>query len=56
MRLTPAAIDIDREDVSKVYESKELTEKNRIYLNKIIDLAQEEDIMLILLKSPLMLR
>jgi len=52
VRLTPAAIDIDREDVSKVYESKELTEKNRIYLNKIIDLAQEEDIMLILLKSP----
>ncbi|NLY71609.1 MAG: hypothetical protein GX076_08070 [Clostridiales bacterium] len=52
VRLTTAAIDIDRQDISKVKEAKQLTEKNRYYLNKIIDLAQQEGIFLILLKSP----
>jgi hypothetical protein len=52
VRLTTSAIDIEREDISRVKDIKIGNEKNLIYLNKIIDLANEKEIRLILLKAP----
>ena len=39
-------------DVNSISEAKELSEKNEIYINKIIDLAKEKNIELILVKTP----
>lgn len=52
VRLTTAAIDIVREDVTGITDVRYGTEKNLVYLNKIIDLSEEKGIELILFKSP----
>ncbi|MDD2216518.1 MAG: hypothetical protein PHR60_01390 [Eubacteriales bacterium] len=52
VRLTSASNEIVREDVTAITEVKVGAEKSMLYLNKIIDLAQEENIRLVLLKAP----
>ncbi|MFA7660578.1 MAG: SGNH/GDSL hydrolase family protein [Anaerovoracaceae bacterium] len=52
VRLTEISKEVEWEDVSDVTKSKVGTEKNMEYLNKIVDLAEEEDIPLLLFKSP----
>jgi hypothetical protein len=52
VRLTSAAIDVEWEDVTKIEEVKIGTEKNFIYLNKMMDLAEEEGIRLVFFKAP----
>lgn len=52
VRLTSAAIDLKQEDVSSVTEARTLTDKNILYLNKIIDLAEENGVRLVLFKAP----
>lgn len=39
-------------DLNHVVESSEISDKNKLYLNKIIELAKENDIELILVKTP----
>lgn len=45
----------DNAKVLNIEESQEITQKNRIYLEKIINLANDEGIELILVKSPCLL-
>ncbi len=52
VRLTEISSEVVWEDVSAVTEVKVGTQKNMEYLNKIIDLAEKENIRLVLFKSP----
>jgi len=52
VRLTEISDEVVWEDVSAVTNSKVGTQKNMEYLNKMIDLAEAEDIPLLLFKSP----
>lgn len=52
VRLAEVSGDVVWEDVSDIAESRIGTEKNLEYLQKIIDLAEEEGIELLLFKSP----
>ena len=52
VRLTPAAIGVERVDLAEAEGRARLTEKNRLYINKIIDLAKRHGIRLILFKTP----
>lgn len=52
VRLTDVSKEVVWEDVSSVTESRVGTQKNIDYLHKIIDLAERENIRLVLFKSP----
>jgi hypothetical protein len=52
VRLVDVSKDVVWEDVSGVTESRVGTQKNIEYLNRIIDLAEQENIRLVLFKSP----
>lgn len=52
VRLKEAATDIEVPDLTDFNPTPRITDKNREYLNKMIDLAQEENIELILFKAP----
>ncbi len=52
VRLTSAAIDIEREDVAEIVDAASITEKNMYYINKIIDLAREKGIDIVFFKAP----
>lgn len=50
--LTTTDAEAQHYDVSGVTECEELTEKNLLYLNKIIDLCEEQGVELMLVKTP----
>lgn len=52
VRLEEVSSKPEQEEVSEITESKEIIQKNCDYINKIIDLANENGIELILFKSP----
>lgn len=52
VRLTTSAIDLVYTDVSSVTDTAIANEKNVEYLNKMIDLAEQEGIRLVLFKAP----
>lgn len=52
VRLTSAAIDVVYEDVSQITETRVGTGKSLTYIGKMIDLAEEKGIRLVLFKAP----
>ena len=50
--LTEAISDAIAPDVENISEKSEITEKNLLYLNKIIDLCEEQGVELMLVKTP----
>ena len=52
VRLTTAAINVERPDLSDARGRARISAKNREYVNKIIDLTKEKGIRLILVKAP----
>lgn len=52
VRLTSAAIDIEREDIADVNDTVPISDKNIHYINKMIDLAKSNGVKIVFFKSP----
>ncbi len=50
--LTSTFSEAERQDISGIKDSAQLSEKNLLYLNKIIDLCEEKGVELLLVKTP----